>query len=500
MKYLEWFIKVNELEGFSKIAHYLTNPLVLVGFVLSLFFGIHKLLITSGIIKPVSTYEGSAIVKILLRYGFIIALVTILAGLSVIAWQDYVGSNVRDGEIAFEEVKKEVSENFLTLSLLINVIENDKPTAFSDIRRVNETELAYQDRAKNYFRDYQQQIHTNLQESKYSTARYESYNRNLSYADTNLKESIGNIYQQFNEVIDTFNRFDTGLLHILSLELSDSERTKKTISLHQEKVINAKIAIFSAAAQFCLILNNEIDAKILSKHLALTKIKVDLKSGKEECHQAAINEVSKLYQEKTKVLSARLSPETSAQKEIERRIKDPYLIMLRKTIGLTEDLSESEIYRIKNKQIIDETDPVKLLKLASLSFLESDGSASTMYYDKALDSGELSPALKQYAELSLDRLRNPEKYEGSIGLMVVNINAGGGFDKAGLKIGDVLLSLDGKTLYEPMEIASELGKEKHSPFVLRLIRNNKYMKVVIHSGASLGAVLTQLVVLNTIQL
>ena len=490
---------MNDFEWFSKITTYLTHPLVLVGFVLFLFFGIHKLLITSGIIKPVSEFEGSVIIKILLQYGFIIALIIIITGFSLKAWQVYFESNNRDGKIAVEEVKKEILDNFLNLSMLINAIEVNKPAAFWGIRRLNETELAYQDRAENYFRDYQQQIHAHLQASKYSTAIYQSFNRNLSYADAKEKEPIGNIYQQFNEVIDAINRFDAGLLHILSLKLSDSERVAKTVALYQEKVINAKIAIFSAAAQYCLLLNNETDAKILSDRLALTKIQVDLKPGREG-FQLATNEISKLYQDKAKVLSLQLTPVTSAQREVQRQIKDPYLIMLRKTVGLTDELSEGQIYSLRNKKIIDETDPVELFKLAANSFLESDGSASIVYYDKALKSGKLSSILEQYAALSLDRLRNPEKYEGSIGLMIYKINSGGGFDKAGLRIADVLLSLDGKALYEPMDIASALGKEKHSPFVLRLIRNNEYTKAVIHSGESLGVVLTQLVVLNKIQL
>ena len=41
------------LEAFSKIAPHLANPLVLVGFVLLLFFGVHRTLIRSGILRPV---------------------------------------------------------------------------------------------------------------------------------------------------------------------------------------------------------------------------------------------------------------------------------------------------------------------------------------------------------------------------------------------------------------------------------------------------------------
>ena len=81
---------MSDPENFSKIANYLTHPLVLAGFAIFSFFGIHKLLITAGILSPVSQSQSSAIVKILLQYGYIVALVTILAGFSLKAWQEYI--------------------------------------------------------------------------------------------------------------------------------------------------------------------------------------------------------------------------------------------------------------------------------------------------------------------------------------------------------------------------------------------------------------------------
>ena len=67
---------------FPAIAPYLSNPLVLVGFVLLLFFGIHRTLIKSKIIPPVGPQTGGKIVQLLLRYGFILALVIVVLGFS----------------------------------------------------------------------------------------------------------------------------------------------------------------------------------------------------------------------------------------------------------------------------------------------------------------------------------------------------------------------------------------------------------------------------------
>jgi hypothetical protein len=74
---------------FSKVAPYLTNPLVLIGFVLLLFFGIHWELIKSGILPPVSKVASTKIVRLLLNYGFIVALLLILSGFGLAAWKSH---------------------------------------------------------------------------------------------------------------------------------------------------------------------------------------------------------------------------------------------------------------------------------------------------------------------------------------------------------------------------------------------------------------------------
>ena len=71
---------MENLAGFAAIVPYLTHPLALVGYVLMLFFGIHRALIEAGIIPPLSQRAGSKVVQMLLRYGFVIALLIILLG------------------------------------------------------------------------------------------------------------------------------------------------------------------------------------------------------------------------------------------------------------------------------------------------------------------------------------------------------------------------------------------------------------------------------------
>ena len=68
---------------FSAIAPYLTHPLVLAGFVLMLFFSIHRTLIKSGVIPPLNKKDGASVVHALLKYGVFIAALIIITGFAL---------------------------------------------------------------------------------------------------------------------------------------------------------------------------------------------------------------------------------------------------------------------------------------------------------------------------------------------------------------------------------------------------------------------------------
>jgi hypothetical protein len=75
------------MQYFDKIAPHLANPLVLVGFVLLLFFGIHRALIKSKLLPPVSKQASGQIVRLLLHYGLAIATLIIIGGFGLAFWQ-----------------------------------------------------------------------------------------------------------------------------------------------------------------------------------------------------------------------------------------------------------------------------------------------------------------------------------------------------------------------------------------------------------------------------
>ena len=78
---------MNTIGGFKEIVPYLTNPLVLVGYVLLCVFGVHRALLKARIIPPLTILTAGKVVQSVLRYGCVIALVVIILGFLLAFYQ-----------------------------------------------------------------------------------------------------------------------------------------------------------------------------------------------------------------------------------------------------------------------------------------------------------------------------------------------------------------------------------------------------------------------------
>ncbi len=66
--------------SFEKIAPYLKDPLVLIGFALLLFFAFARTLLRSGVLKPVAGAKSYRVLQAVLLYGFILGVLVIALG------------------------------------------------------------------------------------------------------------------------------------------------------------------------------------------------------------------------------------------------------------------------------------------------------------------------------------------------------------------------------------------------------------------------------------
>jgi hypothetical protein len=71
---------MTEIGQFAKIARYLDNPLVLIGFCLLLLFGVYRVLLKARLLKPLSQRQSSAVVRMILTHGFQLTVAIIVLG------------------------------------------------------------------------------------------------------------------------------------------------------------------------------------------------------------------------------------------------------------------------------------------------------------------------------------------------------------------------------------------------------------------------------------
>lgn len=412
---------------------------------------------------------------------------------------DLTTSAEKRAKDAHAQIMDEILHNFTNLSVTIwGLEEHNAPQPFWDIRRANETELAYQDRARSYFQQYLTWLHTAIESHEFSANAYDSYKRDLAHNEQ-WATHIKNVYDEFKKTLDAFHRLEHGLQHILSLDLADQQRALDSVSVYQEMLLNAKIGLTTALAEVCLVAEKQVTLDMLAETLQLIHLDLSLQPGKAGWSEAW-RVMAKFTAEKAEILrerSANLSK--SASREIERRVSDPYLVMLRKTSGLPSELTDTEVWALGRKEIDNtEQDPLKLLRMAANSFIESDGHASVVYLRRILEAQTLSPVQRKFVELSLHRIEQPEVYQDSLGLMIFKVTERGNFDRAGIKMGDVLVSINGNAIIEPMDIAYELAG--NDPVLLGLVRDGKYSQVVVQGGESAGAALSPLIIIKVLQL
>ena len=93
--------------SFDKIAPYLSDSLVLIGFALLLFFGLARALVRSRLLTPVSGVKSYRILQTLLLYGFVLSVLVIALGFGL-KYRDLSAAEQRN---AIELLKGEFNAN-----------------------------------------------------------------------------------------------------------------------------------------------------------------------------------------------------------------------------------------------------------------------------------------------------------------------------------------------------------------------------------------------------
>jgi tetratricopeptide (TPR) repeat protein len=104
------------INAFEHIAPYLTQPLVLVGFVLMLVFSIHNKLLKAGIIPKLDKQQGGRIVELLLHYGFWLGVLIMVLGFSWKFYETYANKEVK--------ISTKTAETTVSIEQIVKTLTN----------------------------------------------------------------------------------------------------------------------------------------------------------------------------------------------------------------------------------------------------------------------------------------------------------------------------------------------------------------------------------------
>ena len=380
---------------------------------------------------------------------------------------------------AIEIVKNELLDNYRNLCVLINGIEERVPQKFWDVRKPNESEDTG--------------IFQLIQTFKIKEEIYNISKQDLSF-NCNNANCIKNIYYWQKDVYDTLNNFSSTLSHYISLNYRNYELYLKNKSLHEDKVLKSKISLLQSLREFIHVYPREED----SLFIHISEMGFDhITAGMDINIQNLNIELKELYTKRSDILKKEI-PTPLRTLEIERIMRDPFLMLLRKSAGLTEELTPAEYSALLNKEIQTEvTDPQKLISLAIASYTESDGRGAIYYYRKALDCKELPSNIRVFIEQSLSRLLNPDIYDGGIGLIILEIQENSMLSER-LNIGDVIFKINGNVLLEPAEILSTMATASKEENILLEVytKEQKRISISLPGRTHLECIVSQSVMLN----
>ena len=401
---------------------------------------------------------------------------------------------------ALDLVEAELARNLGRVAGTVAGVTNAVPETYGDVRRPNETELAYQERALEDFRAYATHVERLAKLDPPQVSQLGAFTRELSHHATvaeQLRTAADHLAAAHAALVGATGLV-AGLEHLAGLRtLSDSERVAKARSLHQEKLCDARIALAQAIAAYGPMSDpSRFRATLVTIEPALPELATVQTPA--SLSKQALALAATLQRKKAAILADR---ETASQmqqaSELERLVTDPYLRFLREQVGLPQHLTEAEHRALGHRELMKSTDPGQLLQWAAMAFLEYDSRSCEHYLEQAVRF-ELSEKQTLLVEGSLARLANPDLY-GVLGVLVTEVDSDGGFASAGVQVGDVVVRAGERLVQEPGDISAALGQSPQG-ITLVVVRDGRRVPIPMAGRRSAGAEVSPLIIANLMRI
>ncbi|MEZ4989251.1 MAG: hypothetical protein R2824_02520 [Saprospiraceae bacterium] len=397
---------------------------------------------------------------------------------------------------AYEQISRELNENFTSLGVLIRGFNSRRPEQFSNIspKADNEYPPAYTKRTQDYYKEELTYIWSLQEEFAPSSQAFDAHRGALRYDGSSLN-NLERCYAKQKEIQKNIQQFVQRMRTWITPQTGESSIYQNMSQQHEATLIAVKIAFVESLNYFLLSMQELPEVYFFDDHLREIGINIEADNLKDWQIKTTL-EIANLYKEKTKIIGAQLPVQNDGSvRSISPKITDPYLIQIRRMAGLPDTLTQADQWSLSHKMPLEDLTNIKqLMSQAYLSFIESDGELAAYYLEKTLMTKQdsLGEIQKNYLQWSLKRLNDPHIFGGAIGIMVFDINE----KQAPQNIfqrGDIISKIGNEIINDPGKIDPLTSAVKSSKHQFQIFRNGTPRIVEVPINGAVGLKLTPLV-------
>ena len=262
------------------------------------------------------------------------------------------------------------------------------------------------------------------------------------------------------------------------------------------RCLNQKISLLQSLREFIHVYPREED----SLFIHISEMGFDhINSRYGHKHPKSKHWIERVIYEKVGYIKKRNSNASQNVRNTKRIMRDPFLMLLRKSAGLTEELTPAEYSALLNKEIQTEvTDPQKFNFTCNSVIHRIWRKRGNLLLQERLWIAKNYPQTSgSFIEQSLSRLLNPDIYDGGIGLIILEIQENSMLSER-LNIGDVIFKINGNVLLEPAEILSTMATASKEENILLEVytKEQKRISISLPGRTHLECIVSQSVMLN----
>lgn len=385
-------------------------------------------------------------------------------------------------------IRGELRENLQRLASQISHTALSVPSGNPIPRRPGETRAQFEDRDRDWFAREVEYVFSRYAQFALEDAVHASQRVNLAQFDEATRSFIDNAYAAVREVENRVFLYRDRLQKELTDPTYASERRATLARLYSRYTVNRLSELWFQILQHWVMLQPDETDLAIVRPILLTQV---------------LSDPAKLP-----LLNVSTGLEDDAMLPALQAGREGWRYAGQQRVRLNDEkmVLDQEIHRTTMPPTTSPADAenqatgfLDALGRASLAYCEGRPENAVTFLEQALQFQDAPEDQRHFTASSLDFLRNPETYDGAVGAYLLEVEDGGPAARAGLRKGDVIIRYNSELVTEPGVLSRLVSQARGAPHVaVTAVRDGKRLTVYVRGGASLCAIATALVYVESV--